>query len=162
MTTWNSTTISEISNEADTEDICLLLPFSRTYRKRWYARIHVYGHDIFRLLLVFNWNFNWDFFSKTFYNGVLSIDEYLKVEQRYIEAAMILAWLSGCTYLTIGNLEGQKDILIHFYTMCLRVIVKDWRWILGYGRDAAGICWDRRQSPKAWLTPVAEGNGLSV
>ena len=49
--------------------------------------------------------------GKTFYNGVLSIDEYMKVEQRYIEAAMTLARLSGCTYLTISNLEGQEDIM---------------------------------------------------
>ena len=49
--------------------------------------------------------------GKTFYNGVLSIDEYMKVEQRYIEVAMTLARLSGCTYLTISNLEGQEDIM---------------------------------------------------
>lgn len=49
--------------------------------------------------------------GKTFYNGVLSIDEYMKVEQRYIDVAMTLARLSGCTYLIINGLEGKDSIM---------------------------------------------------
>ena len=49
--------------------------------------------------------------GKIFYNGELSIDEYMKVEQRYIDVAITLARLSGCTYLTISKLEGREDIV---------------------------------------------------
>ncbi len=40
----------------------------------------------------------------------VSEDEYLSIEQRYIDVAVILARLSGCSYLIINHLEGKNDI----------------------------------------------------
>ncbi len=48
--------------------------------------------------------------GRTFDDGILSEDEYLSIEQRYIDVAVILARLSGCSYLIINHLEGKNDI----------------------------------------------------
>lgn len=48
--------------------------------------------------------------GKTFDDGVLSAEEYLETEKHYIDTAIELARLSGCTYLTVDYLEeGTKD-----------------------------------------------------
>lgn len=55
------------------------------------------------------WSSFWDI-GRNFYNGVLSEDEYLTIEQQYIDVAVTLARLSGCSYLIINHLEGEIDI----------------------------------------------------
>lgn len=50
--------------------------------------------------------------GKSFDDGVLTVNEYLETEQHYIDTAIELACLSGCSYLRIDYLEGKtKDIV---------------------------------------------------
>lgn len=55
------------------------------------------------------WTSFWEI-GRNFYNGILSEEEYLKIEQRYIDVAVTLARLSGCSYLIINHLECENDI----------------------------------------------------
>lgn len=52
--------------------------------------------------------------GRAFDNEILSEDEYLRTEQRYIEVAVTLARLSGCSDLIINHLEGKNDIKDRF------------------------------------------------
>lgn len=45
--------------------------------------------------------------GKSFDDGVLTINEYLETERHYINTAIELALISGCSYLTVDYLEGK-------------------------------------------------------
>lgn len=45
--------------------------------------------------------------GKSFDDGVLTINEYLETERHYINTAIELARISGCSYLTVDYLEGK-------------------------------------------------------
>lgn len=50
--------------------------------------------------------------GKSFEDGVLTENEYLETEKHYIDTAIELARLSGCTFLTVDYLEDKtKDIV---------------------------------------------------
>jgi hypothetical protein len=50
--------------------------------------------------------------GRSFDDGVLSFDEYLMIEKRFISCIKSLAHASCCKYLTIGYLERRKRIKI--------------------------------------------------
>ncbi len=45
--------------------------------------------------------------GKSFDDGVLTTNEYLETERHYINTAIELARISGCSYLTVDYLEGK-------------------------------------------------------
>ncbi len=50
--------------------------------------------------------------GKSFADGILTADEYIEAENRYIDTAIDLAKLAGCSYLIVSYMEGDsKDIV---------------------------------------------------
>lgn len=50
--------------------------------------------------------------GKSFDDGILTTEEYTEIENRYIDTAIDLAKLAGCSYLTVSCIEGDsKDIV---------------------------------------------------
>lgn len=50
--------------------------------------------------------------GKSFADGILTEEEYIKIETKYITTAIELARSAGCTYLTVSYIEGDsKDIV---------------------------------------------------
>ena len=50
--------------------------------------------------------------GKSFADGILTADEYIEAENRYIDTAIHLAELAGCSYLTVSYIESDsKDIV---------------------------------------------------
>lgn len=48
--------------------------------------------------------------GKSFDDGVLTTNEYLETERHYINTAIELARISGCSYLTVDYLEGKHIV----------------------------------------------------
>lgn len=50
--------------------------------------------------------------GKSFADGILTEEEYIKIETKYIATAIELARLAGCTYLTVSYIEGDSTDIV--------------------------------------------------